>query len=419
MKRRIICFFSILLTIATSIFAQQEQTATEQMKAYLEETDSPITAHNRIHLLRNGQEKFDNLFAELRKAKHHIHLEYFNLRNDSITKELMLILAEKCQEGVEVRVLFDAFGNFSNNAPLKKKHLAQIRENGIDIQVFDPIRFPYINNAFHRDHRKIAVIDGKIGYVGGMNVADYYINGLPEVGDWHDTHIRMEGEVVALLQDIFLKIWNKQTKQHIGGEVYYPIDVYRGTDMEKDSLNSEVSIVDREPKVSPRAITRAYNAAIRSAQKRVLLVNPYFVPTKSIKRAIKDAAKRGVDVEIMIPAKSDIKFTPDAMMTIAHRLEKKGVKVYLFNGGFNHSKVMMVDDEFCTVGTANLNSRSLRFDYETNAFIFSRDITQLLTDDFEDNKADSTPMDADYWKHKRSAGKKIVGWFASLFAFTL
>ena len=127
MKRRIICFFSILLTIATSIFAQQEQTATEQMKAYLEETDSPITAHNRIHLLRNGQEKFDNLFAELRKAKHHIHLEYFNLRNDSITKELMLILAEKCQEGVEVRVLFDAFGNFSNNAPLKKKHLAQIR----------------------------------------------------------------------------------------------------------------------------------------------------------------------------------------------------------------------------------------------------------------------------------------------------
>ena len=252
-----------------------------------------------------------------------------------------------------------------------------------------------------------------------MNVADYYINGLPEVGEWHDTHIRMEGEVVALLQDIFLKIWNKQTKQHIGGEVYYPIDVYRGTDMEKDSLNSEVSIVDREPKVSPRAITRAYNAAIRSAQKRVLLVNPYFVPTKSIKRAIKDAAKRGVDVEIMIPAKSDIKFTPDAMMTIAHRLEKKGVKVYLFNGGFNHSKVMMVDDEFCTVGTANLNSRSLRFDYETNAFIFSRDITQLLTDDFEDNKADSTPMDADYWKHKRSAGKKIVGWFAALFAFTL
>ena len=163
MKRRIICFFSILLTIATSIFAQQEQTATEQMKAYLEETDSPITAHNRIHLLRNGQEKFDNLFAELRKAKHHIHLEYFNLRNDSITKELMLILAEKSQEGVEVRVLFDAFGNFSNNAPLKKKHLAQIRENGIDIQVFDPIRFPYINNAFHRDHRKSALIDGKIG----------------------------------------------------------------------------------------------------------------------------------------------------------------------------------------------------------------------------------------------------------------
>ena len=146
------------------------------------------TKHNNIKLLKSGHDKFEDLFNEIRKAKHHIHLEYFNFRNDSIANLTFDLLAQKAKEGVEVRAIFDAFGNSSNNQPLKKRHLKEIRKSGIEIEKFDPIRFPYINHVFHRDHRKIVVIDGKVGYTGGMNIADYYIEGLPEIGEWRDAH---------------------------------------------------------------------------------------------------------------------------------------------------------------------------------------------------------------------------------------
>ena len=144
--------------------------------------------------------------------------EYFNFRNDSIANALFDLLAKKAEEGVEIRALFDSFGNSSNNKPLKKKHLKAIRAKGIEIEEFDPIRFPWINHAFRRDHRKIIVIDGEIGYTGGMNIADYYINGLPKIGEWRDIHIRMEGNAVECLQDIFLDMWNETTNQNIQGE---------------------------------------------------------------------------------------------------------------------------------------------------------------------------------------------------------
>ena len=142
---------------------------------FLEESGIPISDNNKVKLLKSGREKFIDLFEAIREAKHHIHLEYFNFRNDSIANALFDLLAQKVKEGVEVRAMFDAFGNWSNNKPLKKKHLKKIREQGIEIVKFDPFTFPYINHAAHRDHRKIAVIDGKIAYTGGMNIADYYI----------------------------------------------------------------------------------------------------------------------------------------------------------------------------------------------------------------------------------------------------
>lgn len=171
---------------------------------YLNKHNIKITQHNELKLLKSGHEKFIDLFQEIEKAKHHVHLEYFNFRNDSIANALFEILEKKAKEGVEVRALYDAFGNSSNNQPLKKKHIKSIREKGIEIVEFDPIKFPWINHVWHRDHRKIAIIDGVIGYTGGMNIADYYINGLPEIGEWRDMHIRIKGEAVGNLQDIFL-----------------------------------------------------------------------------------------------------------------------------------------------------------------------------------------------------------------------
>ncbi|WP_353958720.1 cardiolipin synthase [Mediterranea massiliensis] len=376
--------------------------------AYMQKLGVPVTTNNKVKLLMSGREKFTDLFEAIRHAKHHVHLEYFNFRNDSIANALFDLLAEKVKEGVEVRAMFDAFGNWSNNQPLKKRHLKAIRDKGIEIVKFDPITFPYVNHAAHRDHRKIVVIDGYIGYTGGMNIADYYINGLPKIGAWHDMHVRIEGDAVRYLQGIFLTMWNRETGQHIGGPQYF-------TDVPQfpDSIAEEIAIVDRTPRETPRSISHAYTATIYAAQKNIQIINPYFVPTKSIRKALKKALKRGTEVEILIPAVSDIAFTPEASFYITHKLMKKGAKIYLFNGGFHHSKVMMVDRSFCTVGTANLNSRSLRYDYETNAFIFDPEVTKQLNDMFERDKQNSTPMTDEYWK-QRSPWKKFVGWFANL-----
>lgn len=374
----------------------------------LQQMELPITGNNTVELLMNGHDKFIDLFEAIRQAKHHIHLEYFNFRNDSIANSLFDLLAEKVKEGVEVRAMFDAFGNSSNNRPLKKHHLRAIRERGIEIVKFDPIKFPWINHAMHRDHRKIVVIDGQTGYTGGMNIADYYINGLPKIGQWHDIHMRLEGDAVRYLQGIFLTMWNRETGQHIGGPAYFP-DVPQLP----DSLSEEIAIVDRVPRETPRSISHAYTAAIESAQKSIRIVNPYFVPTKSIRKAIKGALKRGTQVEIMLPAVSDIPFTPEASFYIGHKLMKKGARIYLFNGGFHHSKIMMVDSIYCTVGTANLNSRSLRYDYETNAFIFDPATTRQLNEMFERDMQNSTPLTPEYWK-KRSGWKKFVGWVGNL-----
>ena len=379
--------------------------------AYLNSNGIQLSQHNKLKLLKSGEEKFIDLFQKIEQAKHHVHLEYFNFRNDSIANALFELLGKKAKEGVEIRAIFDAFGNFSNNQPLKKKHLKEIRESGIEIVKFDPFRFPWINHAFHRDHRKIVVIDGKIGYTGGMNIADYYIEGLPEIGDWRDMHIRIEGTAVNNLQDIFLDMWNKCTKQEIGGATYYPI--------QNDTTNcylsdKNVAIVDRYPRKDPKTMREVYAHAIENAENKVQIINPYFTPVKRIKKAIKKAADKGVKVEIMIPGKSDIGFTPDAAMYIANQLRKKGVDIYIYNGGFHHSKIMMVDSLYCTVGSTNLNSRSLRFDYEVNAFIFDKETTDELIQIFREDKENSTLLTAEIYK-ERTTWKKFIGWFAHLF----
>ena len=190
---------------------------------YLHERGIPIYNNNEKELLHNGRIKFENLFEAIRNAKEHIHLEYFNFRSDSIAKEIFTLLAEKAQEGVKVRAMFDDFGNLSNNRPLRKEHLKMLNDRGIEIIRFDPMKFPYINHAFSRDHQKIVIIDGRKGFTGGMNIADYYINGLPGIGPWRDMHIRIEGPAAEELQKAFLRTWNKETKQHVQDSCLFSI----------------------------------------------------------------------------------------------------------------------------------------------------------------------------------------------------
>ena len=418
LKNNIRLYVAILIIfISGTIQSQATNTITKQknsdstLVAYLNNLGIETTTHNKLKLLKSGEEKFIDLFQKIEEAKHHVHLEYFNFRNDSIANALFELLAKKAKEGVEIRAIFDAFGNFSNNQPLKNKHLKEIREQGIEIVKFDPLRFPWINHVFHRDHRKIVIIDGKIGYTGGMNIADYYIEGLPEIGDWRDMHIRIEGTAVNNLQDIFLDMWNKCTKQEIGGSVYYPLQ----NDTASSCLSDKnVAIVDRYPRKDPKTMREVYAHAIENAENKVQIINPYFTPVKRIKKAIKRAVKKGTKVEVMIPGKSDIGFTPDAALYIANQLRKKGVDIYIYNGGFHHSKIMMIDSLYCTVGSTNLNSRSLRFDYEVNAFIFDKETTEELIQMFKEDQEDSVLLTAEMYK-KRTPWKKFIGWFAHLF----
>ena len=413
--KRIILFILMVITIgkgnvyATEIIGSKSKSDSTIIE-YLKEYGIHTTTNNEVKLLKSGHEKFIDLFEEIKKAKHHIHLEYFNFRNDSIANALFDLLAKKAEEGVEIRALFDSFGNSSNNKPLKKKHLKAIRAKGIEIEEFDPIRFPWINHAFRRDHRKIIVIDGEIGYTGGMNIADYYINGLPKIGEWRDIHIRMEGNAVECLQDIFLDMWNETTNQNIQGEKYYPYS----NEKIKVINNKKIAIVDRNPKKDTKGMRRTLAKAIESAENKVQIINPYFTPTRIIKRAIKNALGKGVKVEIMIPGKSDIPFSPDASMYIANSLRKKGADIYIFNGGFHLSKIMMIDSLYCCVGSANLNSRSLRCDYEVNAFIFDQETTDELIQIFSEDQKDSTLLTKEIYKD-RGLWKKFISWFAHLF----
>ena len=212
---------ALLFCLVVALQATRAQTADSLIVGQLREEGVTFSKDNAVTLLMNGQEKFDDLFKAIRQARSSVHLEYFNFRNDSIANLLFDLLAERAAAGVEVRALFDGFGNDSNNKPLKRRHLDSIRARGIEIYEFDPVRFPWINHVFHRDHRKIVIVDGLVAYTGGMNVADYYIKGTPQVGEWRDMHCRIEGEEVNTLQRIFLKMWNKVSRQQVEGEQYF------------------------------------------------------------------------------------------------------------------------------------------------------------------------------------------------------
>lgn len=381
-----------------------------------------FSCNNSVTLLMNGQEKFDDMFSAISQAKSSVHLEYFNFRNDSIASRLFEILVRKAREGVEVRALFDSFGNSSNNRPLKKRHLEELRSHGVEIYEFDPLRFPWVNHVFHRDHRKIVVIDGKIAYTGGMNVADYYINGTKQVGEWRDMHCRIEGDEVNTLQSIFLRIWNKTTKQNVQGAQYFR--GFRGADyitgLKPDTCatagHKMVGIINREPLTSNKIIRTFYINAINEAIDSIKIINPYLTLSSALKRALRNAVKRGVKVEVMVSAHSDIPLTPDCVFYNVHKLMKHGVDVYIYKPGFHHTKVIMVDGKFCTVGSANLNARSLRFDYEENAVIIDRCTTKELSDMFDADKKQSFRLTPQTWNEFRTPWKKFVGWFAHLLA---
>ncbi len=411
-----VLLIAVITMLLFPIPAQAEDGG-QELKATPERSDSAValmlrtkgirtTDGNDVKLLASGHEKFEDMFEAIRQSKSFVHLEYFNFRNDSIAGLLFDLLNEKVKEGVEVRAMYDAFGNASNNRPIKRKQHKAIAEEGIELVKFDPLTFPWVNHIIPRDHRKIVVIDGVVAYTGGMNVADYYVDGIEGIGAWRDMHMRIEGPAVNDLHEIFATMWTKETGEYLKGDKYFPNPI-------PPAGNKRLAIVDRAPRVSNESIRDLFASMLDNAKYRVRLINPYFVPTHKVRKALKRAIDRGVKVEIMISAKSDIPLTPDASFYVANNLEKRGATVYVFNGGFHHTKAMWVDDRFCTIGSSNLDSRSLRCDYEVNTVIFNKETVDELNAIFDEDIKKSDLLTREYYK-RRGTWRKFVSWFGNL-----
>ena len=404
-----------LAGIATILFLlislySKAQTSDSLTVSQMRELGITFSKNNDVELLMSGREKFARLFEDIRQAKQSVHLEYFNFRNDSIASLLFDILREKRKEGVEVRAVFDGFGNDSNNKPLKKKHLASLHADSIEIHEFDPIRFPWVNHIWPRDHRKIVVIDGRIGYTGGMNVADYYIVGTEQVGEWRDMHCRIEGSAVNDLQKVFARFWKKLTKEDLTDPKYF-----QGT----KAGNKMVGIANREPHTSNEIMRRFYVQALDNAKDSVKIINPYFMPTNQVIKALKRCAERGVKMDILISSRYDEPLTPDIVMYNMKKLIKRGAHVWRYRPGFHHSKIMTVDGKFCTVGSTNLDARGLRYDYEINALIIDKQTTLELDRKFIEDTKKSDYISMEEWKKSRTTWQRFKGWFGHLLTFLL
>lgn len=414
--------FTFLLFIISGIaFAQQGRSDSAVVSFLRENFDVRFSGNNSVVFFKTGQEKFDDLFKAVKQAKKSIHMEYFNFRNDSISALLFDLLAEKAAEGVEVRALYDGFGNCSNDRPLKQHHLDSLHRRGIQIKEFDRLAFPFFQNSFFRDHRKVVVIDGLIAYTGGMNVADYYVVGKPEFGAWRDLHCRIEGDAVAELQKVFMDFWNDVVDDNLQGTQYYPgerraQDYFTGLKVDTTSSagSKVIGVVNRIPRQSARIMEQTFIEILDNAQHRVQLINPYFTLTPKVVRAFKRALKRGVKMEIMVSAACDIPVTPNVTEYYCNEFAQLGADIYVFHGGFHHSKVMMVDDSFLFLGSANLNGRSMKMDYECNVLIADSAATQAMQTIFEQDKAEQCTLmtSADY--RKKPKMRRFWNWLFHL-----
>ena len=364
-----------------------------------------IYENNEVRILPTAEIKFRDLFEEVERAEKYILMDYFKFQQDSICGALTRKLCRKAREGVEVKVIFDSFGNHDSDFPLSDTLQQSIRRSGVEIEAFDPVRFPWINHLMHRNHHKIAIIDGKTVYTGGMNVADYYLHGKPKVGKWRDMHIRMDGPIVQAYEGLFWKMWGDPSKSPHKGETCEPDSLPL-----RKGRGGSVAFASRWPRETPEIMRQTYCIAIDNADRLVQIVNPYAMLFGEVRAALRRALERGVKVQFMVSTKSDGKVNDDVIGLEMRKLMKRGAEVWYYNDGFHHSKVMMIDSLFCTVGTTNLDARSLCFDYEVNAFIFDPATTHELQQIFHDDMAHhSTLLTPEVFKERFPLKRRIRG----------
>lgn len=342
------------------------------IKLLLNNSKTLLTLGNNIEPLTNGKNTYQAIIPALMAATSSIHLEYYIFANDTLGNQIAQILIDKAQSGVQVRLIYDDVGSWH----LPKSFIRRLRKAGVKVHCFMPVVFPWLTSKInYRNHRKIIVIDGKIGFTGGINIADRYIHGTKR-GLWRDTHLRIEGEAVRMLQITFLTDWFFATKEQIKPlSTYFPA---------LDSVEGDVAaqIAISGPDSDWASIMQAFFAAITKAKNHIYISTPYFLPNQPILTALKVAALGGVDVKVLLPARSDSKLVHWASRSYITEMLEAKVKVYLYQAGFNHSKVMCVDGHFSSVGSVNMDERSFEDNFEVTAMIYHQGVTTQLESEF-------------------------------------
>ncbi len=328
---------------------------------------------NKVTVLQDGKQTFQMIMKDMKKAKHHIHLEYYIVKHSEIYSKLEKILIAKAKEGVEVRLLYDGVGGQLSGQTLKRLHDAGIHTSGF-LKTTLPLGGLTSN---YRLHRKIVVIDGNVGFVGGLNIGDEYITGGKEFSKWRDTHCRIEGDAVSDLQFVFQKDWYIGSKEIISGKKYFP----RWSHPSGDDM---VQVIESGPDSAFHHIHQGYMGMIMGAHDRLYTGTPYLILDPAIKESIRTAALSGVDVRIIVPAKpigwQFLAFW--AARTYYFDLLLAGARIYEYDGGFIHQKIMLADDDISSIGTTNMDVRSFFLNFEVNAFIYSKRINNKLAKDF-------------------------------------
>ena len=353
----------------------------QMVELFVNENSALPFKNNKVELFTNGYSFFLSLIADIGRARHHIHVDVYIFENDALGRLVRDVLIDKARQGVEVRVIYDDVGSWSTDC----EFFEQMRDAGVEVSPFLPVRFPqFAGKVNYRNHRKIFVIDGEVGYVGGYNIATRYVKGRDGMS-WRDTMVRLTGNGVYGIQCTFLIDWYFVDRTMISSRDYYPP---LSSAPAKGSISQVVNgcisqVVNSSPSSPYPSIMHGYVRALIEAQRYVYIQTPYFMPTESVLVAMKTAAIGGVDVRLMVPRKGDAHVVAWASRTYLREIMEAGVKVYMYSGGFLHSKILVADDSMATCGSTNVDFRSFENNFESNVFFYDADTAVRFRKMFE------------------------------------
>lgn len=357
---------------------------------------SPLTTGNRVEILQNASEKYPKLLDDLRAASQSIHLVYYEWASDAFTEAVAEILRDRIRHGVEVRILYDPVGSYFM---LSKQYVDALRRDGIRMQPFSSML--QLHTLSYRSHRKLAIIDGRVGYSGGLNMTEKHLTGPKGFTGWRDTHARVTGEAVTVLQSVFATMWMNATGENLFDPRYFP-------EVPAAEGGVAVQVVSAGPDSRWETIRQAYLAMVALARDHVYLQSPFLVLDTSVSEALKTAALAGVDVRVMIaPGGGEVSPAYRAGMTYAADLTRAGVEVLLYRGEYFHSKTICVDSKVCSIGSANMDVRSFSINYETNLIVYDETVTRELEADFLADAAHCVRFSADQYDAQKTSVRLV------------